>query len=301
MYAALKNGVDRMKSICLQEEQYVHFVIRQIGAGGNGGYFFRNLLQLVSSYKATNTSYREEALFDILIADGDEVEKKNLRNQLFSEDDVSEKKAIALADRYGGHYDVETKRLTEYITSLDMLQRLFPKLDNGRQIIPVLVGMVDNDRSRQLFDEFFHSDEVSDLVWIDLGIEGMTLFDHPNSEEKKILNESGFGGQCVIGLKWGGEVILPPVTKVYPNILENDHTAFPGQSCGELLPENPQRIMTNQFAAQVASIVMNNLFHTKSIYASMINFNAQLGQMKPTFLTSEQVLDYQKVKSKVLS
>lgn len=287
-----------MKTICLQEKQYVHFLIRQIGAGGNGGYFFRNLLQLVSSYKAMNSSYRDEALFDVLIADGDEVEKKNLRNQLFSEDDVSERKVIALADRYGGHYDVDTKRLAEYVTSLDMLQRLFPKPDNGRQIIPVLVGMVDNDRSRQLFDEFFHSEEVSDLVWIDSGIEGMKLFDRPNLEEKKIMNESGFGGQCVISLKWRGEVILPPVTRVYPNILENDHTAFPGQSCGELLPENPQRIMTNQFAAQVASIVMNNLFHTKSIYASVINFNAQFGQMKPTFLTSEQVSDFERAKRK---
>ncbi|MCY9665762.1 thiamine biosynthesis protein ThiF [Paenibacillus alginolyticus] len=290
-----------MKTICLQENQYIHFLIRQIGAGGNGGYFFRNLLQLVSSYKALNSSYRNDALFDVLIADGDEVEKKNLRNQLFSDDDVTEKlkKVVALADRYGGHYNVDAKRVTEYVTSLDMLHRLFPSPDNGRQIIPILVGMVDNDRSRQLFDEFFFSDEVSDLVWIDLGIEGMTQFERPNSEEKKIINASGWGGQCVIGLKWHGDVILPPVTRVYPNILENDHTAFPGQSCGEMLPENPQRIMSNQIAAQVASMVMNNLFHTKSLYASVINFNAQLGQMKPTFLTSDQVNDFERAKRKV--
>ena len=222
-----------------------------------------------------------------------------MRNQLFSEEDVSEKKPVALADRYGGHYDVDVKRVTEYVTSLEMLHRLFRKPDNGRQIIPILIGMVDNDRTRQLFDEYFYSDEVSDLIWIDLGIEGMTEFERPNAEQKKIMNESGFGGQCVIGLKWGGQEILLPTTRVYPNILENDHTAFPGQSCGELLPNNPQRITTNQFAAQVASMVMNNLLHTKSIYASVINFNAQFGQMKPTFLTTEQFNNFENAKKKV--
>lgn len=282
-----------MKTICLQEKKYVHFLIRQIGAGGNGGYFFRNLLQLIASYKSmSRNSYREEALFDVLLADGDEVESKNLRNQLFCEDDISEKKVIALSDRYGGHYEVETKRVPEYITSLEMIGRLFPKLDNGRQIIPILVGMVDNDRTRQLFDEYFHSEEVSDLVWIDLGIEGMAAFERPNEEQKRIISESGWGGQCIIGLKWNGEVILPPVTRVYSNILENDHTAFPGESCGAILSDNPQRIMTNQMAAQVATMVMNNLFYMKSIYASAINFNAQLGQMKPTFITAEQLKSF---------
>ena len=33
-----------------------------------------------------------------------------------------------------------------------------------------LIGMVDNDRTRQLFDEYFYSDEVLDLIWIDLGV-----------------------------------------------------------------------------------------------------------------------------------
>ncbi|GGG18280.1 ThiF family adenylyltransferase [Paenibacillus abyssi] len=286
-----------MKTICLQESSHIQFQIRQIGAGGNGGYFFRNLLQLISSYQANDSKTKDR--FDVLIADGDLVEKKNLKNQLFSEEDISDKKVIALSDRYGGHYDVETKRVTEYITTTDMLRRLFPTVTNGRQVIPVLVGMIDNDRTRQLFDEFFFSEEVTDLVWIDLGIEGMTTFDDPNQEQLKIMNESGFGGQCVIGLKWKGSVILPPVTRVYPNILDNDRTSFPGQSCGELLPENPQRIMTNQFAAQVASMVMNNLFHTKSIYANVINFNAQFGQMKATFLSADQVGEFEKARGLV--
>lgn len=63
-------------------------------------------------------------MFDVLISDGDEVEKKNLRNQLFTDDDATEKlkKVVALADRYGGHYNVDAKRVTEYVTSQDMLR-----------------------------------------------------------------------------------------------------------------------------------------------------------------------------------
>ena len=98
--------------------------------------------------------------------------------------------------------------------------------------------------------------------------------------------------------KWGGQEILLPTTRVYPNILENDHTAFPGQSCGELLPNNPQRITTNQFAAQVASMVMNNLLHTKSISLSVINFNAQFGQMKPTFFDDRTIQQLRERKEK---
>ena len=73
-----------MKTICLQEKSYVHFLIRQVGTGGNGGYFFRNLLQLISSYKAaTKSGYREEVLYDVLIADGDIVVEKEFEKPTF--------------------------------------------------------------------------------------------------------------------------------------------------------------------------------------------------------------------------
>ncbi|MGF7036085.1 hypothetical protein J2T17_007136 [Paenibacillus mucilaginosus] len=281
-----------MKKLLLQEKKYVYFQVRLIGCGGNGGYLFRNLLQMISTYGTDEGNQ----MYDVLLADGDVVEKGNLKNQLYDHDDVGLHKAISLIERYSAHYGVPVKRVTEYITSTDMLRRMFPPVDNGRQVIPVLIGAVDNDRSRQLMDDYFYSDEVHDLIWIDLGIEAMTVFENPTAEQKRIMEESGFGGQCVVGVKWKGSVVLEPVTRVYTNILENDLTAFPGESCGELLPNYPQRLTTNQTAAQVGTMVLNNLFHTKIVYTHVTNFNTQFAQMKSTYLTDEQVKRFENAK-----
>ncbi|MFF0828754.1 ThiF family adenylyltransferase [Brevibacillus sp. NPDC003359] len=264
------------------------FQIVVVGTGANGSHFVRGLLQDIRTYGNKYDKYN----FDLTLVDEDKVEAKNTLNQLFIDEDINEYKVNALADRYGDVYNIEIKTVSQFCKDLDMLQRLFtrPNVGKKRKVIPILIGMVDNNKTRQLFHQFFYSAIVNDLIWLDAGVEGITIKENPTITEEEIfqIDRSGFSGQIVCGLKWNGVTILEPVTDVYANILEDANTSFPGESCGALIINNPQRCATNKFAAQLANNFMNNLLHVKSIFFHVINFNAQLCVSRPTYLTEEQ-------------
>ncbi|MEF2246467.1 hypothetical protein [Paenibacillus sp. IITD108] len=96
------------------------------------------------------------------------------------------------------------------------------------------------------------------------------------SEEDGISrNHSGFGGQVVCGLKYANEIVLEPVAQVFSNIWEDEVTHFPGEGCGDLIHNAPQRCATNKMAAQVANNIVNNLFHLNTLFTHVVNFNAQ--------------------------
>lgn len=283
------------------KQSRVYYKIVIVGTGGNGSHFIRNLCQITRTFKDTE-EYKNN-LVDITIVDADRVEAKNLNNQIFASDDIGDFKVEALVERYGEHYGLHIKNATEYVKEEAMLYKLF-KVDevnqDDYQVIPILVGMVDNNKSRQLFHRFFYSENVEDLIYLDAGIDGIVHFEKDRlSPEQKIERElSGFSGQIVLGLKWGGKVILPPITEVFPNILQDTRTAFPGESCGELVLNNPQRVMTNQYAAQLATGYINNLYQNQWIFTNSITFNAQFIGARPMFLTDEQVQRFKEVVEK---
>ncbi|MBM7607267.1 tRNA A37 threonylcarbamoyladenosine dehydratase [Lysinibacillus composti] len=197
-----------------------NFDIVILGAGANGSHFFRNLLQDMATYGSRLQLTR------ILIADGDRTEKKNLDNQLFDEEDIGEFKVTALAERYGEHYGIDILAVPEYITDCEMLDRLFA--NDGR--FKILIGCVDNNRTRQLFNDYFN--HVDDLLYIDAGIEGVMVKEEideniPSHQRDKMIIGSGFSGQVVVGFKAKGEVILQPLCELYPNVLTDTESVFP--------------------------------------------------------------------------
>lgn len=70
-----------------------------LGVGGTGGHVVPNLYRLAYSLK-------EMRPIDIILADGDTVEKKNLLRQNFVEADLDQKKAAVLAQRYSSAFGV---------------------------------------------------------------------------------------------------------------------------------------------------------------------------------------------------
>lgn len=248
-----------------------------IGAGANISHFFRNLLQDLANYGEKFKNNR------ILIADGDKVEEKNIKNQLYTKEDVGAFKVHALAERYGGHYGIDVLAANEYITNLDALDSLFSKTGKRQK---VLIGGVDNNRTRQLMHEYFCM--VDDLIYIDLGVEGVILREElneiaDNNVRERMIIGSGFSGQVVTGYKTAGQVFLQPVAELYPTILTDEESVFPTQACVETL-NNPQRVETNKMCAQLANIILNNLFHTGEIHQSEITFNARYGQSNAKFI-----------------
>lgn len=273
------------------------FEIVQVGAGANGGQFFRSLCQDIATYFMTFKKARsgDTVTFgvDLTICDADRYEEKNLSNQLCTQEDLNEYKVVALAERYADVYGLSIKSVTQYVKTQEMLHRLFAERDTADSVqrVKVLVGMVDNNKSRQLFHDFFYSDTVPTMIWIDAGVTGVKV-NHfgqevPNDKEAR---ESGFSGQVVVGFKYNHQVILPPVTVMFPDMLEDAGSHFPDESCGELIINNPQRSATNRMAAQIANNIMNNLFHSQRIYNHVIHFNAQMSGSggRTSFITKEQ-------------
>lgn len=291
------NGL-KLKNI----KRNIHYHIVMVGLGANGSHVFRSMLQDMATY--ISSSYGKQS-FEIIIADADMVEQKNLNNQLFDNEDVGEYKVRALGERYGEHYNFSIKAIPQYITDIETFKTLFT-VDKGStyKTIPILIGTVDNNRTRQLMDEFFHCDHLDELVYIDAGVEGVTIIPdkqpyHYTEDEKEMINGSGFSGQVVVGYKSNHQVWLPPVGRVFEDILVDEKTAFPGQSCGEAILNNPQRCATNKFASQIVNNVINNILHTQTIYAHVLNFNAQLSGVTPTYISKAILKEYEMEKERV--
>lgn len=201
------------------------FNIVLLGVGANGSHFLRSLLQDMANYKHKGLSVR------LLIADGDKVEEKNIANQLFDKDDIGEYKVQALADRYGEHYGIDILAYREYVTDLATLESLFGTYEGTK----ILIGCLDNNRTRQLLHEFFEVQQ--DLIYIDVGVEGVIMKEelknmpecaHMTADQiNQMIMGSGFSGQVVTGIKYRGEEILAPVGSVYPNVLSDLESVFP--------------------------------------------------------------------------
>ncbi|MBR0312859.1 MAG: ThiF family adenylyltransferase, partial [Oscillospiraceae bacterium] len=181
-----------------------------------------------------------------IICDGDVVEKKNLVRQNFIPADLGENKAKVLAEWYSTVFGMETEYVPDYIESEDRLKKLITPMEwrsgpfSERPVWDqvILIGAVDNNRSRQLCHKVFY--EARDLVYIDSG----------NGKHT---------GQVVCGIRSGGRTFYRPVGKVYPDVLEQTDK-FPTElSCAEASLSSPQSITANVTAATVVVDMIYNI------------------------------------------
>ena len=102
----------------------------------------------------------------------------------------------------------------------------------------ILIGAVDNNRSRQLCHSVFY--QMDELIYIDSG----------NGE---------YTGQVVCGIRRGGRTLYSPVGKVYPDVLK-EHDKFPTElSCAEASLSAPQSIAANITAATAVVDIIYNI------------------------------------------
>lgn len=226
-----------------------------IGAGGTGGYAIPQI------YKIACVTDRE---CRIIICDGDIVEEKNLIRQNFIADDIGKNKAQVLAERYSAAYGMECEYIPEYIESEHALLTLcypdfvkqpysYPPIPESQKVI--LVGCVDNNRSRQICHKVFS--KINNLIYIDSG------------------NESE-NGQVVCGVKQSGRTTYKPVGSVYPDIL-NDEDKLPTElSCAERAVSAPQSITANLMAAMFIVCYLYNLLMKGEIATRYVTFSSRL-------------------------
>lgn len=120
------------------ETKYVFIIV---GAGGTGSLLARDLPKLL-----IDTPHK------MLIVDGDHVEKKNMKRQSYQIQDVGEYKSIALSSKINTFYDTKCEALGLYLTKDEIIEYC----ENNFMYTPVLIGCVDNDKTRAILEDTFN-------------------------------------------------------------------------------------------------------------------------------------------------
>lgn len=224
-----------------------------LGAGGTGGYVVPHLYRL---------GYASEHPTRIIVCDGDVVEQKNLIRQNFVEQDIGRNKAQVLSERYAAAFGIECEYRPEFIETLEELSILtepdrVPYPMEPQRVI--LLGCVDNNRSRQLCHRVF--EQKRNLIYIDAG----------NGEHT---------GQVVCGVRQNGRTLYKPVCSLYPDLLE-DEDKFPSElSCAERAISAPQSVTANLTAATAVVSFLYDLLIAGDLKTRYVTFSSRLISMR---------------------
>ena len=231
-----------------------------LGAGGTGGYVAPYVFRLLHMLD-------RPARF--VVCDGDIVEPKNLDRQNFVPADLGENKARVLAERYSTVLGMETEYVPNFIEKLpDLMELIEPKewelnpysTKRTKEMV-LLLGCVDNNKTRQLCHQAFHQSE--ELIYIDSG-NGMHT------------------GQIVCGIRSGGRTFYRPVGAAFPEVLQ-DTGKFPTElSCAEASVSAPQSIAANITAATAVVDMIYNILTVGETRVRQITFATGSVNMRAT-------------------
>ena len=233
-----------------------------LGAGGTGGYIAPHLCRLVHTLDRT---------VKVIIADGDIVEQKNIVRQNFICSDLGRNKAQVLAERYTSAFASEVYYIPEFIESESKLLELLKpetRLYYNQQELVILIGAVDNNKSRQICHNVFQ--KLDDMIYIDSG-------------------NGQYTGQVVCGIRHNGKTYYKPVAEVYTDILENIDK-FPTElSCAEASVSAPQSIAANIMAATAVILYIYNILVLGTIEVERITFSIKTVNMKPVLYSKQKM------------
>lgn len=244
-----------------------------IGCGGTGAFVISHLARLFSTFG-------EDHSYELLIADGDIVEEKNLLRQHFISQDIGKNKAEVLAERYAAAFGIQISAITEHIEKEKFL------ISQANYRATLIIGCVDNNATRKLIHNTFFAKDTThnignNLFWIDSGNEesngqvvcGCAL-------PRYVYYGTVINTQIKNPRTRAGVFSLPCVTELYPEIL-SEKSKFNSQlSCAERAASAPQNMMTNVTAA---TIVTN--YAQKIILGMPLNSHAVEFSIKNNFST----------------
>lgn len=256
-----------------------------VGGGGTGGFVLRNICRLLwglkeqrrATHDETRTfgRRRPEVVPDVLLCDGDVVERKNVIRQDFAPADVGRPKALVLAERYSAAYSLTVRAYPRYLGRDTDLADIAP--EGG-----IVAGCVDNAPTRRLLHD--RLSDYTDVVYLDSGNAGVDVPARggvPTRSEQAATRDSGWDGQVLCGVRKGGEGLIPLPAETMPDLIESDDGRPPGEvPCGEVIESLPQRQMTNLMAATVMTAYLTTLLCEGTLLHSHSFFCARRGFLK---------------------
>ena len=195
------------------------------------------------------------------------METKNLIRQNFVPADLGENKARVLAERYSTVLGIETEYVPNFIEKLPDLMELIepeswkenPYSYRQTKDMVILLGCVDNNKTRQLCHQAFN--QCENLIYIDSG----------NGE---------YTGQVVCGVRRNGRTVLKSIGGVHPEMLKATDK-FPSEvSCAEAAQEDPQSIAANIAAATAVVIMVYNILAHGENLARQTDFSTKTVRMQ---------------------
>ncbi len=250
-------------------EDFVYDIVL-VGAGATGSHLLSFLTQLVANFDTHR----------IRIVDADHVEEKNLLNQKFLAEDVSRLKAEVLCERYQSAYpELDISYLDTYVTDKEQFVEYLGQAARRRKVMPILVGCVDNNATRKIFDEAFYDERIPGLIYIDAGNGtdqrvGQVVVGYKSSEVKQVPDRNGSYNTFCVG-NVGTGIVLPPAADVFPEIRAEEQTVAQSVSCGASLNEHPQNIATNLMSALTIFAILNNILAFNQITSHISYFDAE--------------------------
>jgi len=220
-----------------------------IGCGGTGGHLIPHLARYV---KVKNDS-GERRTVNLILADGDMVEEKNLKRQHFIMQDISKNKAMVMAERYSSAFGLEIKAIPNDLEKVEDINDALNHYSIGSDSAYMVIGCVDNNASRRVIHEWFTTEDFHAKFWIDSGNEekaGQVVCGYAPTRRGHygIIKAGPFSGNAV------GEFSLPCVMDHYPELIDSEDGFNSELSCADRALSAPQNMQVNVSAA---TIIMN--------------------------------------------
>ena len=219
------------------------FNVIVVGCGGTGSAF----LQKLARYQAAS-----DANIIVTIIDGEKVERKNLKRQMFFEDSIGEFKAKELANLAADCYGEEWNYVPEYLLDTKLINKI-NSASTSYQRVDILVGCVDNHAARRVMESWF--DSQNNCIYIDSA----------NDE---------YDGEVVVAVKAGGMEISPRRSHYFKDVLTDDSPSVVEESCEVRNQSSPQHQCTNDLAANIVMSVVSQIFENK-VCTGLILFNVK--------------------------
>ena len=254
------------RTLIIQDSDTVNLVM--VGCGGTGSW-------LAPAVSRVGRLLRDSRGVDVHIyfVDPDLVEEKNVYRQNFSNAEIGESKAFALAFRYGLSWGMPI------IANPRRLEDVKQWLPGGYGQTTVYLGCVDRASARQGIHDLL----LDGAWWIDCGNEaenGQVLIGCKGEMPKEPFKLPGY---C----SW-----LPLPTLQHPELLQGSEQigSDQGLSCAELAMQDSQGMAINQRMAAEAADYLVRLLITRNLQKMATYIDLASGVSRSTYITEQAVL-----------